>query len=66
LYSQGIEAVVPAALLLLGGFMFIQSDGSLALITVDTRYKKFKLKVYNIITYFGAQICLALTILFIK
>ncbi len=66
LYSQGIEALLPAVLLLLGGFMFIQSDGSLALITVDTRYKKFKLKVYNIITYFGAQICLALTILFIK
>ncbi len=66
LYSQGIEALLPAVLLLLGGFMFIQSDGSLALITVDTRYKKFKLKVYNIITYFGAQVCLALTILFIK
>ena len=66
LYSQGVEAVIPAVLLLLGGSMFIQSDGSLALITVDTRYKKFKLKVYNIITYFGAQVCLAFTILFIR
>lgn len=66
LCSQGIGALAPAVLLLLGGLMFIQSDGSLALITVDTRYKKFKLKVYNIITYFGAQVCLALTILFIR
>lgn len=66
LYAQGIEALVPALLLLTGGFCFIQSDGSLALINVDTRYKKFKLKVYNIITYFAAQMCLAMTILYLN
>ncbi len=66
LEAQGVKAIVPAILLLLGGLMFIQSDGSLALLTVDTRYKKFKLKVFNSVTYFGAQVCLAFTILFIK
>lgn len=66
LYAQGTQALAPALLLLFGGFLFIQSDGSLALISVDTRYKKFKLKVYNIVTYFAAQVCLAFTILFIR
>lgn len=55
---------IPAILLLLGGISFFLSDGSLALISFDTRYKKFKLKVFNIVTYFGAQICLALSILY--
>lgn len=59
---EGMTA--PAALLLIGGICFLLSDGSLALISFDTRYKKFKLKVFNIVTYFGAQICLALSILY--
>lgn len=55
---------IPAVLLLLGGICFFLSDGSLALISFDTRYKKFRLKVFNIVTYFGAQICLALSIFY--
>ena len=55
---------VPAVLLLFGGICFFLSDGSLALISFDTRYKKFRLKVFNIVTYFGAQICLALSIFY--
>lgn len=58
--------IAPALLLLMGGLCFIQSDASLGLITFDTRYKKFKLKVYNIVTYFGAQVCLAFTIFFLN
>ncbi len=54
----------PAVLLITGGTCFFLSDLSLALISFDTRYKKFKLKVFNSVTYFGAQICLALTLFF--
>lgn len=52
---------VPALLLLAGGLCFIQSDASLSLIYFDTRSKMFSLKVYNIITYFLAETCLAFT-----
>lgn len=55
---------LPAILLLVGGICFLLSDGSLALISFDTRYKKFKLKVFNIVTYFLAQLCLAFTIFY--
>lgn len=55
---------VPAILLIIGGICFFLSDGSLSLISFDTRYKKFKLKVFNIVTYFGAQVCLALSIFY--
>ncbi len=54
----------PAVLLITGGTCFFLSDLSLALISFDTRYKKFKLKAFNSVTYFGAQICLALTLFF--
>ncbi len=65
LLSNNIEGMtVPAVLLLIGGVCFFLSDGSLSLISFDTRYKKFKLKVFNIVAYFGAQICLALSILY--
>ena len=65
LLANGINGMtVPALLFLIGGICFLLSDGSLALISFDTRYKKFKLKVFNIVTYFGAQICLALSILY--
>ena len=65
LLAEGVSGMtVPAVLLLVGGICFFLSDGSLALISFDTRYKKFRLKVFNIVTYFGAQICLALSILY--
>lgn len=56
--------VLPAVLLMLGGILFTLSDGSLGLITFDTRYKKFKLKIFNTVTYFAAQVFLAFTVLF--
>ncbi len=59
------EYLAPAVLLLIGGVCFVQSDASLALIMFDTRFKKFKLKIYNIVTYFLAQLCLAMTLFFV-
>ncbi len=56
--------LVPSLLLFIGGVCFLLSDASLALISFDTRYKKFRLKVFNIITYFLAQVCLAFTVIF--
>ena len=65
LLADGIQGMaVPAALLIIGGICFFLSDGSLAHISFDTRYKKFRLKVFNIVTYFGAQVCLALSIFY--
>ncbi|MBQ5825091.1 MAG: hypothetical protein IIW48_09835, partial [Clostridia bacterium] len=44
--------LIPSVLLILGGICFLLSDATLALISFDTRYKKFRLKVFNIVTYF--------------
>ncbi len=58
--------LIPAILLFIGGGCFVMSDATLALIMFDTRFKKFKLKVFNIITYFVAQLCLAMTVFFVN
>lgn len=58
------EFLVPSILLITGGICFLMSDTTLVLIMFDTRFKKFKLKVFNIITYFLAQVCLAFTLIF--
>ena len=55
---------VPSLLLIIGGISFLVSDSVLALISFDTRYKKFGLKIINSVTYFPAQVCLAFTIMF--
>lgn len=66
LLRAGAAGGVAAALLFIaGGLCFFQSDASLALITFGTRFKIFKLKVYNIVTYFAAQVFLATTIFLI-
>ncbi len=64
LITGDITIYLPAILLLIGGICFALSDGSLALITFDTRYKKFRLKIFNSVTYFLAQLCLAFTVFF--
>lgn len=56
--------LIPSVLLILGGICFLLSDAALALISFDTRYKKFRLKVFNIVTYFPAQVFLAFTVMF--
>ncbi len=58
------DMLIPSVLLILGGVCFLLSDATLALISFDTRYKKFRLKVFNIVTYFPAQVFLAFTVMF--
>ncbi len=66
LIANARASLAPALLLLVGGFSFVVSDGSLSLIMFDTRFKKFRLKIFNMVTYFAAQICLAMTVFFIN
>ncbi len=56
--------LIPSLLLIIGGVCFLVSDSVLALISLDTRYKKFGLKIINSVTYFTAQVCLAFTVAF--
>lgn len=56
---------LPATLLIAGSVMFCMSDSTLALINFGNK-KIYSVKIFNIITYFSAQICLAYTILFIS
>lgn len=56
---------IPAFLLIGGSVMFCMSDSTLAMINFGDK-KIYGVKVFNIITYFSAQICLAYTILFIS
>lgn len=51
-------------LLCFGGALFVASDSSLVYINFDKR-KTFPLKAFNLVTYFGAQVSLASSILFI-
>lgn len=62
--SNPQKMLIPSLLLIIGGVCFLASDSILALISFDTRYKKFGLKIINIVTYFPAQVCLAFTVLF--
>ena len=56
---------IPAILLISGSVMFCMSDTTLALINFGDK-KIYGVKIFNIITYFAAQMCLSYTILFIK
>lgn len=49
----------------LGGLFFLLSDGSLGLILMGDEVKR-KMRIFNIVTYFIAQILLAVSILFIR
>lgn len=65
LVSDAAVWTVPAILLISGSVMFCMSDTTLALINFGDK-KIYGVKIFNIITYFAAQMCLAYTILFIK
>lgn len=56
---------LPACLLIAGSVMFCMSDSTLVLINFGNK-KIYSVKIFNIITYFSAQMCLAHTILFIS
>lgn len=64
--SDPQNMLIPSILLIIGGVCFLASDSILALISFDTRYKKFSLKIINIVTYFPAQVCLAFTVMFLN
>lgn len=65
LMSNSALWALPAFLLIAGSIMFCMSDSTLALINFGDK-KIYGVKVFNIVTYFSAQICLAYTILFIS
>ena len=52
--------------LILGGLMFFASDFTLGIMLLGGHNENRKLKAFNIITYFGAQMLFATTILFIN
>lgn len=57
---------VGAVFLSLGGIMFVLSDTTLGLLMFNKKLKtNFRLKIFNIATYFVGQLLLAATILFI-
>lgn len=52
--------------LVLAGLMFFASDFSLGIMLLGGHNENRRLKVFNIVTYFGAQMLLASSILFVK
>lgn len=62
---SGIPLCIPAAVVLaVGAVSFFMSDTSLAFIYFS-KHKNYKLKCFNMATYYTAQMLLAMTILFI-
>lgn len=59
------NASMVLALLGVGGTCFLLSDFSLGLILTVDRFKTFRFKCFNIITYFVAQTCIAATVFFL-
>lgn len=57
-------AIGVCLLLCIGGALFVISDSTLVYINFDKR-KKLPLKAVNLVTYFGAQVMLACSLLFI-
>ncbi len=58
-------AALAFAILFIGALFFMLSDITLAYIHFSGKEKNFKLKVFNIVTYFAAQVLLASSILII-
>ena len=50
----------------LGAILFVLSDGSLGMILFAGKKGNRPLKIFNIVTYFAAQILLASSIFFIR
>ncbi len=66
-YTRGGEYGVVAFLVLaVGSLFFVLSDASLGAMMFGGQKKNYPLKIFNIITYFGGQVMLASSILFIN
>lgn len=62
----GENAIFALIWLVLGGIMFFASDFSLGVMLLGGHNENRKLKVFNIVTYFGAQMLFASSTLFIN
>ncbi len=64
--SGGKYGILPMILLSVGAVCFVLSDATLGIISFGGQKKNYPLKIFNIITYFGGQVMLASSILFIN
>lgn len=63
-FSEGIAGVTGMLTVMAGGIMFFLSDYSLAgIIAFDKENKHFGVKIFNIVTYFVAQVLLCYSII---
>ena len=66
LISGGQYGVIALLVLMLGSLCFLLSDVVLGVIMFGGFKKNYPIKIFNIVTYFAAQVLLASSILFIK
>ncbi len=66
LISGGAHGVIPLLVLSIGSLSFLLSDVVLGIIMFGGQKKNYPIKIFNIVTYFVAQVLLASSILFIK
>lgn len=66
LISGGEYGVVALLVLSIGSLCFLLSDVVLGVIMFGGQKKNYPIKIFNIVTYFAAQVLLASSILFIK
>lgn len=65
-YGTNDHMVMIFVTVALGAILFVLSDGSLGMILFAGQKKNRPLKIFNIVTYFAAQILLASSIFFIR
>ena len=66
-YKSGAPyGIVAFVLLSLGSLFFVLSDATLGIISFGGQKKNYRLKIFNILTYFWGQAMLASSILFIE
>ena len=66
LISGGEHGVIALLVLSIGSLCFLLSDVVLGIIMFGGQKKNYPIKIFNIVTYFAAQVLLASSILFIK
>ncbi len=66
LLSSGEHGVIALLVLSVGSLCFLLSDVVLGIIMFGSQKKNYHIKIFNIVTYFIAQVLLASSILFIK
>lgn len=64
--NGGEHGIICFLVLTLGSLFFVLSDATLGIISFGGQKKNYPLKIFNIVTYFGGQVMLASSILFIN